>query len=108
MDGFNRIVSFVLGLVVVIVVIAVISGRLKLGPQNKTTKISPTVVKKVTPTPTKAPTYKGGNTGGTGGTTTQPSTASVASIPKTGAETVMIPLSFAALFGGMFLKRKSS
>ncbi|MBI2641720.1 hypothetical protein HYW87_03960, partial [Candidatus Roizmanbacteria bacterium] len=49
MDNFNKILSFVLGLVVVIVFIAVITGRLNL--RNRLARVSG-----VSPTPKQSPT----------------------------------------------------
>lgn len=45
MDNFNKVISFILGLVVVIVFFGVISGRIKLG------RFTPSFAKKITPTP---------------------------------------------------------
>jgi hypothetical protein len=109
MGNFNRVLSFVLGLVVVIVFIIVLSSRLNLGQkfipfqQNKTS-VTPTPksqVAKVTPTvsfygPTGTQT-KGG----------QVLTITPKTIPNTGSPTAALILFNSTLFLGFYLRRKT-
>lgn len=56
MDSVNKVISFILGLIVVVVFIAIVTGRFKIGNNLKNlskVKVSPTVTVKITPTPTK-------------------------------------------------------
>lgn len=102
MDNFNKIVSFVLGLIVVVVFIAVISGRLNLGKKlsQMTTKVSPT------PTPSKkisyytTPTLTPALTGSYVSNGKTPS-----SIPSTGSPTLLLPILLSGLGGGIFMRR---
>ena len=84
MEGLNKIISFVLGLVVVIVFFAVVTGKLDLKSKlTKTTKsqtISGVSSDQTTPTPTK--------------TTT-----------STGLPVLFIPSLLGAAIGGSFLKK---
>lgn len=105
MDNLNKTVSFVLGLVVVLVFLAIITGRLNL--KNKLSflsgKTTPTPTVKVTPTLTKtAESNKEGNTYGNYKMKQTPST-----IPSTGSPTILLSLLFSALSGGLFLRRRS-
>ena len=103
MDSFNRVISFVLGLVVVLVFFAVVTGRLKLPG-----RLSLPFTKGATPTPTKAPTptpistVKINNSYKTQPTRvpTKPGT-----IPATGLPTLFIPSLLAGAAGGMFLRK---
>lgn len=102
MDNLNKTVSFVLGLVVVLVFLAIITGRLNL--KNKiplfSGKVSPTPIVKITPTPTKLVESSAyGNYAMKGKV---PST-----IPSTGSPTILLPLLFSGLGGGIFLMRRS-
>jgi len=125
MDSFNKVISFVLGLVVVLVFFAVVTGKINLKSKNNTTlasAITPTptqdsggffsFLKRATPTPTpttesssididtntsKNNSYKQNN---------QVSSQSNAkSIPSTGLPTIFIPLLFSGLAGGGFLSK---
>jgi hypothetical protein len=125
MDNFNKIISFVLGLVVVVVLLVILTGRFNLRerflPLKDGAKVS------VTPAPkagaTKAPEKKGGTaaqpknivptqsynyrsyTGMTKGG--QVSTISaVTAIPNTGAPTLLIPMAIASLMGGVYLSKR--
>ncbi|GAB4218633.1 MAG: hypothetical protein Fur009_0320 [Candidatus Microgenomates bacterium] len=103
MDSFNKIASFILGLVVVIVFFAVVTGKINLG------KYTPSFAKKPTPTPTsistvtveenKTPTTLVNNTYKTTSSTTPKK------IPSTGVETIFIPTLFASGLGGAFLRK---
>jgi hypothetical protein len=117
MEGANKIISFILGLVVVVVFLAIVTGRIKLGnikfPLAGGAKITPTVT--VTPTPSGTATNTNGNfhpyaspTPGVmtyGGQSGKPS--GPASIPNTGSETILLPIAISALGGGFFLKKKA-
>lgn len=104
MDNFNKIVSFVLGLIVVIVFLAVITGRLNLrnrisGGQQAKVSPTPTTVSKLylSPTPISSVTIN-----------KQKNTYAVktpSSIPATGSPTVLFPLLFSSLTGGLFLRK---
>jgi len=103
MDNANKIFSFVLGLIVVIVFLAVITGRLNLKkiqilPLAKNTTITPTVTPSSTPTPelTSMQTVEVGQ-----------KTTTVKTIPNTGAPTLLLPFAISGLFGGMYLRKKS-
>lgn len=103
MDNFNKIISFVLGLVVVIVFFAVITGRINFRKglpsltSSPTTTVTPTQTqtqttsKSPSPTPTNYGSYKA-----TGKTTT---------IPATGLPTIFIPSLLAVAAGGAFLRK---
>lgn len=103
MDSFNKIASFVLGLVVVIVFFAVVTGKIKLG------KYTPSFAKKPTPSPsssvviensnTKTGTVNKSNTSKTNLYTTTPK-----KIPSTGVETIFIPSLLISALGGSFLR----
>lgn len=105
MDSFNKVISFILGLVVVVVFLAVVSKRIdlskKLLPLSQTgtaVSVTPTASqsKGSTPTPTN-----GYNRYQTTTTVTIPST-----IPATGSPTILIPFAISALFAGIGLRKK--
>ena len=106
MDNFNKIVSFVLGLVVIVVFIAVLTGRFKLRDKI------PFLSGKVTPTPTLTiPTPSALPTPIAMPTTTYHSYTAgnkpnPPSIPSTGSPTFLFPLLLAGLATGSYLKRK--
>lgn len=108
MDGFNKVISFVLGLIVVVVIIAIITGRLNLTSRflagvsrGQTTTPTPTKTPTPTPTisgsPTPTPTiyFTTGNSTGT------------KNIPKTGTETYLLVTSAVSLLAGFIIKKKS-
>lgn len=121
MEQFNKALSFILGLVVVVIFIAVATGKInlkgKLGP-------TPTGSSKITPTvsPSKTITLKQ-TTQKTQPTIKQPATkkstiapinpnyhrygqssGTIATIPNTGPE-LLLPLALSSLLGGSLLKR---
>jgi hypothetical protein len=114
MENMNKIISFILGLIVVIVFIAVISGRLKLGEKVASLTKSGTATK-TTPTPTPVTTANNvtttnryaTNTTTTTNTTTKGGNTvqGVNSIPNTGAETALIPTALSMFGAGMFLRK---
>lgn len=126
MDSFNKVISFVLGLVVVLVFLAVITGRLNL--KSKTSSASKSVptptstqkkgeglfgfFKSASPTPTPTPTQKPSSTLKIGTTvsgnnvynqTSGPTAPK--SIPATGLPTLFIPMLLSGLVGGSFLRK---
>ncbi len=125
MDGTNKAISFVLGLVVVIVFLAVVTGRLKLGKINfLPLSKGPTPTVTGTPNPTGVGTaqnptpssqthsYQTQNTQTVQipqtktQTGTYQSTGNVKSIPNTGAPTVMLPIFISMLGSGLYLRKK--
>lgn len=109
MDNFNKIISFVLGLVVVIVFLAVITGRFNirksfqgLGQQTKVTP-TPTLIagQNLSPTPVSV-------ASGQANTTNYRTNAKTpTSIPATGSPSILLPIIFSSLSLGIYLKRKS-
>ena len=105
MDNFNKIISFILGLIVVIVFIVILARRGTFSGTAPIVKnvtpmvVAPTAinmaVRTISPTPITNVNYKTGERV-TGGVTT---------IPNTGAETMFFPLALTALGAGLFLKR---
>ncbi len=121
MENFNKIISFVLGLVVVIVLLVILTGRfnlrerfLPLRDANRTTT-TPTpqpTAKKNGATPTKAAAGTQPGPTGTydyhsykGGTVQSNGTGAVTTIPKTGPG-LLLPIAFSVLAGGIYLRRK--
>ncbi len=103
MDNFNKIVSFVLGLVVVIVFLAVITGRLNLRSRIISGgKISPSPSLSVVPThPYPSTTVMGQNPQPTNSYSSKP----ITTIPSTGSPTLLLPLLFSGAASGFFLKK---
>lgn len=106
MDNLNKTISFVLGLVVVLVFFAVISGRINLKGRL------PFIAGSTTPTPTKSPVITPIPTSGL--TINQPSgsynnnnnqTKPPKTIPSTGSPTLLFPILISALSGGFMLRR---
>lgn len=95
MDSFNKVISFVLGLVVVLVFLAVVTGKLNL--KGKSTSTS-----NITPTPTQKPSSVTINTN-TNENNVYSSTPK--SIPATGLPTLFIPMLLSGLVGGNFLRK---
>lgn len=132
MESFNKVLYFILGLVVVIVFVIVFTGRLNLGKTFRPlATISPTPTPKEqkgifsffgsknptnTPTPTLKPqgTMQEDKTVSSYQTQQQPSgstgrggpLSNVQSIPATGAPTQILLLAISALAAGFSLRRK--
>lgn len=115
MDSFNKVLSFILGLVVVLVFIIVLSNRLHWGDrflpfQGKKITPTPTVkVMKPTPTPTVVFTYPGGGTKGGIHPTAVPMQTkggNPASIPSTGSPTELLAAISALGALGVYLRKK--
>ena len=99
MEGLNKIVSFILGLVVVVVFFAVVTKRIDLKNIGKKSTTVATVIS-VTPTPKMISSIKINPTNHPYSSTTSPS-----SIPSTGLPTIFIPTLLAGLFGGSKLRK---
>lgn len=113
MDNFNKVVSFILGLVVVILILVIITGRLRITNRiasltRGNAAVSPTPIKipgvnaptpivrpSFTPTPTRR---IQGN-----GATTQ----NIKEIPDTGAPTFILPAILLVMAAGVGLRKKS-
>ena len=108
MDNFNKIVSFVLGLVVVIVFLAVITGRFNL----KKNLVNLGGKARVTPTATlnvgqnASPTSASVAAGKTKTTDYKTTGKTPTSIPATGSPTLLLSAFFSTLSLGVYLKRK--
>jgi len=115
MDSFNKVISFVLGLVVVIVFLAIVSGKIDIrkkisgiGSTNKSTSTGFSLFgARPTPTLTPTPTPKTTTASGTGSTYNQYNGKTPKTIPATGSPTILLPLLFSALAGGSYLRKKS-
>src|SRR3989339_645642 len=111
MEGLNKIISFVLGLVVVIVFYAVVTGKLDLKSKlTKTTKsqtISGVSSDQTTPTPTKTTTSGSVNSVKTATNSygSYKTNGKTTSIPSTGLPVLFIPSLLGAAIGGSFLKK---
>jgi len=106
MDSFNKVVSFVLGLVVVIVFFAFVTGKLKL-PGNLKPPFAKTTL---TPTPVSTVKINGqAETGAEGSVLGNNYKAQIqakpGSIPSTGIPTLFIPSLLAGGLGGFFLRK---
>ena len=108
MDNFNKVLSFILGLVVVIVFFAVLTGRLSLrkGFPFISTKATPTAKVEVTPTPTPVSSIV------VSPTTSiyqryQTTTKTPSSIPSTGSPTLLLPFFISTLAAGFYLRKKA-
>lgn len=127
MDNFNRILSFIIGLVVVVVIVAIIANRINVRRRvsnltqsiSKTVSTTPTRVPTITPVYSPTPTTAAAGTNRSRYTTPQPTqiartkgglivtTTPPNKIPSTGAPTLLLPLSMAGMFMGVYLRKKS-
>lgn len=145
MSGISRFISFVIGLIVLILLFVLIANRFNANKNTVAAKTTPTVTpvvtqqaksggfdffglfRKNTPTPSPTPTLTFaqqmdstmGNVNGTSDqlgnpnpkTTISPANGyqanNLKTTPKTGAETLLLPLASAAFAAGMWLRRKS-
>lgn len=105
MEGTNKLISLILGLVVVVVFFAVVTGKIdlkkgftRLNTKSNAVKISPTRVP--TPTPISTIITKNQNTGYTKHTAPAPK-----KIPSTGLPTDILGLLLASPTIGYFLRR---
>ena len=99
MDNFNKILSFILGLVVVIVFLAIITKKVNIAKTLSFLK-KPTTGVTTTPTPTKPLTQTVTISGVNQSPVTNPK-----SIPATGAPTILIPLAISSFFAGKKLRK---
>lgn len=110
MDNFNRVISFVLGLIVVIVFIVIISGRFNLKEKllsgASPTKTPTPTRSATTPVPTRFPTAKPIVTGSYNENNTNVNGKKPTTIPSTGSPTLLLPLLFSSLGAGIFLKKR--
>ena len=111
MDSLNKVISFILGLLVVVFLLAIIAGKIKIpGVQRPT--ISSTPNKTTTPSPTKTtisvrPTLTTSSNHLYQSPTPQQKGASkTTTIPSTGAPTILLPSLISALAAGMYLRNR--
>lgn len=120
MEQFNKVISFVLGLAVVVIFLAVATGKINLKGKLPILSGSSSSSKSITPTPSRTVSTLNPTTGSAGGTQTKgglylsptPSAAyhsystpgNVSAIPSTGPE-LLLPLAFASFAGGAFLRK---
>lgn len=116
MEGLNKIISLFLGLIVVVIFFAVITGRINLKtkfPQLSIFQIKPTVspTPKISQPQPKITIKVTSESSGQTNYYKKPSPTPVqkytkiTAIPATGAPTIFLPLAFYSLIGGFFLKR---
>ena len=124
MDSFNKVISFVLGLVVVLVFFAVVTGKINLKSKTSSTSTSKSTIiptpaqksnggffgffKSASPTPTQKPSSITINTGENNvykQNNQVASSSNAKSIPSTGLPTIFIPILFSGLAGGSFLRK---
>lgn len=111
MDSFNKVLSFVLGLIVVIVFLLVVTGRFNLrkSSKNLTSKtkltLTPTNITGKYLTPTPLPVSFGRTTNDY---KTKTSGKAPNTIPATGSPSVLLPLLISSLSLGIYLKRKNN
>jgi hypothetical protein len=123
MDSFNKVISFILGLVVVLVFFAVVTGKINLKSKTPTTAEKTTLTTTATQknnggffgffkssTPTPIPTSKPASSITEGSNKNNvykqnTTTSNAKSIPSTGLPTFFIPLLFSGLAGGNFLRK---
>ena len=99
MDSFNKVISFVLGLVVVLVFLAVITGKLNLKSKPFGGSFpTPTPTQK--PSPTAVVSVSGNSVYNQTSISTTPK-----SIPATGLPTLFVPILLSGLVGGNFLRK---
>ena len=107
MDNFNRVISFVLGLIVVIVFLVFITRRLNLKERllSKTgpTKTPTPTFRATTPIPQRIPTEYPIITRTAYNQNNKPTT-----IPSTGSPTILLAFLFSSLGAGVFLKKRGS
>ena len=129
MDSFNKVISFVLGLVVVLVFLAVITGKINLKKKPASTlAVTPTPIEKKsegffgffkpasptstqTPNPTQKPSSTVKIEAGVNGSSDYKSynqtsgSSTPKSIPATGLPTLFIPALLSGVLAGSFLRK---
>lgn len=118
MSDLNRIASLILGLVVIVLLFAVVTGKINLKGKNILSLGSKTnVTGTVTPTPktvviqktAHSDTYRPYNAS----PTPKPNSynankfKTISTIPSTGSPTELLPIMTSLLFAGVYLRRKS-
>ncbi|MCL4375134.1 hypothetical protein M1523_04730 [Patescibacteria group bacterium] len=119
MEGLNKAVSFILGLIVVVLVIAVLTGKINLFKSGNQSVFSGGIFSHATPTPSPVPTGATNQTvnletNSAGVTPTNnyhnyqsnQSGRPAQSIPSTGPEW-LIPIVVSSLSAGLLLKRSA-
>lgn len=112
MENLNKVVSFALGLVVVVVFLAVISGKIDLrkkitGSSSAKPASSGFSLFGLKPSPTPTPTPTLTNIPAASTTYNQYNSQKPKTIPATGSPTILIPVLFSFLAGGLYLKKKN-
>jgi len=110
MDSFNKVISFILGLVVVLVFFAVITGKLNLSKIKTSVSKGATPTPKVSPSPTpistvKIPSGQTTSTNNYASYNTSGKTMSTSQIPSTGLPVIFIPTLLAGVLAGSFLRK---
>lgn len=107
MESFNKILSFVIGLVVVVVFLAIISGKINIG-KKFSSGVPLFGLNKTTPTPT--PTTLGQSSQQKKqefvNTINQYQKTNVKEIPSTGSPTIVLPFVFSSFLSGLYLRNK--
>jgi len=131
MDNFNKVLSFILGLVVVIVFFAVLTGRIsfknqfpfivsKTNSMDRSNKTTPTPNLTLTPTPVSSlvvSSKKSSSSTDSKSVTLedknsyygryQTTNKTINSIPSTGSPTFLLPVFISLLGIGFYLKKKA-
>ena len=110
MDSFNKVISFVLGLVVVLVFFAVVTGKLNLTGKSSSPTASKTTgffnFGKTSPTPTPTKKLSSITSVNTNGNNIYKQSNQIPkSIPSTGLPTLFVPVLLSGLVGGNFLRK---
>lgn len=109
MDNFNKILSFVLGLVVVIVFLAIVTKKINISKGFSFLK-KPNTGITITPTVTESPAQtvsfsEANPTPAVNNYKTNQPASSPNSIPATGAPTILLPFAISSFFAGMKLRK---
>lgn len=111
MDSFNKVISFVLGLVVVLVFFSVVTGKIKLPGKlsssfvKKTTTSTPTPVSTTTVSDNSSETSQVSSLGNNYKAQSVTTASKAKSIPATGISTFFIPSLLASGLSGVFLRK---
>jgi len=112
MDSLNKVISFILGLLVVVFLLAIIAGKIKIPGVQKTT-ISATPNQTITPSPSSIKTTPSSPTlnilsyhSYQSPTPQEKGGAKPTTIPSTGAPTMLLPSLISTLVAGMYLRNR--